>query len=114
MWDSYLADLNLKYGDFKNCIETKGKTPSKFAPTKAPFVIPYFTAHCLRHTFITLLYFAGVDILTAKEQAGHKDIKTTMGIYTHLNKDFKQKSMSKLNDYLCRDYLTEYNADLSI
>lgn len=100
MWESYLTDLNLKYGDFSNCIETNGKAPVKFAPQKAPFVIPRFTAHCLRHTFITLLYFAGIDILTAKEQAGHNDIKTTMEIYTHLDKDFKKKSMDKLDDFL--------------
>jgi integrase len=67
MWESYMYDLNLKYGDFSNCIETSGEIPVKFAPTKAPFVIPRFTAHWLRHTFITLMYFAGVDILTAKE-----------------------------------------------
>jgi integrase len=100
MWESYLLDLNLKYGDFSKCKETNGNTPVKFSPQKIPFVIPHFTAHCLRHTFITLLYFAGVDILTAKEQAGHSDIKTTMEIYTHLDRDFKQKSMSKLDDFL--------------
>jgi integrase len=32
------------------------------------FVIENITPHMLRHTFATLLYFAGVDILTAKEQ----------------------------------------------
>ena len=107
MRESYLADLNLKYGDFSNQIETKGKTPNKFSPQKAPFVIPKFTAHWLRHTFITLMYFAGVDVLTAKEQAGHEDIKTTMAIYTHLDKDFKKKSMSKLDDYLGKNNLNK-------
>ena len=63
-------------------------------------LIPRFTAHWLRHTFITLMYMAGVDILTAKEQAGHEDIETTMGIYTHLDNQFKKKNVSKLDDYL--------------
>jgi len=79
LWESYLTDLNLKYGDFSNCIETRGEAPAKYAPRKAPFVIPKFTAHWLRHTFITLMYFAGVDILTAKEQAGHKRYKSNYG-----------------------------------
>ena len=46
------------------------------------------------------MYLAGVDILTAKEQAGHQDIKTTMAIYTHLDEQFKQKNINKLDDYL--------------
>ena len=101
--ESYLSDLNLKYGNFNDCIETNGKTPVKFSPRKAPFVIPTFTAHWLRHTFITMMYFAGIDMLTAKEQAGHEDIKTTMDIYTHLDTGFKKKSMQKLDDFLCKN-----------
>lgn len=100
MWDSYLNDLNLKYGDWENCLQTKGVRPSKYAPGEKPLLIPRFTAHWLRHTYITLLYMAGVDVLTAKEQAGHADIKTTMEIYTHLDEKFKRKSISKLDEYL--------------
>lgn len=99
MWDSYLNALNFKYGNFDKLIDFK-KPNSRFAPTKIPFVIPRFTAHWLRHTYITMLYFAGVDVLTAKEQAGHSDIKTTMEIYTHLDKQHKQHQINKLDDYL--------------
>ena len=49
---------------------------------------------------MTLMYLSGVDILTAKEQAGHADIKTTLEIYTHLDKKYKRSSMDKLDDYL--------------
>ena len=96
-WDSYLCDLNLKYGDFP-----PGYTPpkSKFAPQKVPFVIPRITAHWLRHTYITLLYKSGVDVLTAKEQAGHADISTTLEIYTHLDKQYKHKQIQKLDEYM--------------
>ncbi|HBM76089.1 MAG TPA: site-specific integrase [Clostridiaceae bacterium] len=102
MWNSYLAALNVKYGDFTDyCKATKKKWPtSVYNPGKLPMMIPRFTAHWLRHTFATLLYMAGVDVLTAKEQLGHSDIKTTLGIYTHLDKKFKRKSMNKLNKYL--------------
>lgn len=99
MWNSYLTELNLKYGDFSNYLDLN-IPKSKFAPKKIPFVIPRFTAHWLRHTFITMLYMAGVDVLTAKEQAGHSDIKTTMAIYTHLDNKYKSKSMNKLNSYI--------------
>jgi integrase len=56
--------------------------------------------HMLRHTFATLLYFAGVDILTAKEQLGHSVIKMTLAIYTNLDKQHKRKSMSKPDEFL--------------
>ena len=97
MWESYIKELNFKYGDFSH-FEKQPK--SKFQPGGVPIVIPKITAHWLRHTFATMLYFAGVDLLTAKEQLGHSDIKTTLEIYTHLDKQFKRKSMKKLDDYL--------------
>ena len=100
LWDSYLDDLNLKYGDWSNCIQTHGKRPNKYGPRKKPMIIPRFTAHWLRHTFITLMYMSGVDILTAKEQAGHADIETTMSIYTHLDNQYKKKNIEKMNDYI--------------
>lgn len=100
MWDSYLDDLNLKFADWKNCAATKGKCPSKYEPDplKKPFLIPRITAHWLRHTFITEMYLAGVDILTAKEQAGHRDIETTMEIYTHLDETYKKKNIEKYSE----------------
>lgn len=94
MWDSYLKDLNVRYGEF-----TDGPK-SKFDPKGVPMVIPHITAHWLRHTFASMLYMAGVDVLTAKEQLGHADIKTTLEIYTHLDKKYKQNSMDRLNAYL--------------
>jgi len=97
MWESYLAELNLAHGDFSP-FEKQAK--SKFDPDGVPFVIDRITPHWLRHTFATMLYFAGVDVLTAKEQLGHKDIKTTLEIYTHLDKKHKRKEMNKLDRYL--------------
>lgn len=108
LWDSYIAELNFKYGDFSHVLvpnsmgelEQFRKPKSRFAPVKIPIVIPRITAHWLRHTYITMLYFAGVDVLTAKEQAGHSDINTTLSIYTHLDQQHKQRQISKLDEYL--------------
>lgn len=108
LWDSYIAELNYRYGDFSGVVvpnkqgqlQKFQKPTSRFAPVKILIVIEPFTAHYLRHTYITMLYFAGVDLLTAKEQAGHADIQTTMQIYTHLDKLHKQRQINKLNDYL--------------
>lgn len=65
-------------------------------------VIDTFTPHQLRHTFCTLMYFAGVDVMTARDQMGHKDISVTLGIYTSLDKKFKKKKINRLDSYLKR------------
>jgi integrase len=92
MWDTYLQDLNIKYG--------KTGAKSKYDPKGVPMMIPRFTAHWLRHTFATMLYHAGIDVLTARDQLGHSDIRTTLEIYTHLDKQYKRNSMAKLDEYL--------------
>lgn len=101
LWESYMKELNFKYGDFSNMI--KFELPkSRFAPKQIPMVIPPITAHWLRHTFATMLYMAEVDVLTAKEQLGHSDIKTTLNIYTHLDKQYKKKNINKLDAFLSK------------
>lgn len=80
-----------------------------------PIVIPQFTAHWLRHTYITLLYMSGVDVLTAAKQAGHANIKTTMEIYTHLDAEHIRKNIDKLDIFLeqCSQNVVK-NADESV
>lgn len=104
MWETYLLDLNIKYGNFSAFHRKKNGKPftSKFDPEGVPFVIPKITPHWLRHTFATNLYLAGVDILTAKEQLGHSSVQTTLDLYTHLDAIYKRKSMNKLDRYLDR------------
>lgn len=98
LWASYLTELNFRYG---NRLDGKGNAArSKFNPHGIARTIPPITAHWLRHTFATLLYLSGVDILTAKEQLGHSDVKTTLQIYTHLDKSHKRKNISRLDAYL--------------
>ncbi len=63
-------------------------------------VIPPFTAHWLRHTFVTNMYHAGVDVAIARDQAGHSDIKTTLEIYTTLDKECRRADMSKVDNYI--------------
>ena len=94
--ESYLTDMNIEYGTF---IE---KT-SKFAPNKTTMSIEPFSYHCLRHTFCTMMYEAGIDVLVAQEQMGHSDPKTTLAIYTHLQKEHKVNNISQLNTYLKSD-----------
>ena len=110
--ESYMNVLNAKYGDFDTDLTAKkknGETKSRFAPGGLPVKIETFTPHQLRHTYASLLYKAGIDVLTAKSQLGHADIKTTLNIYTHLDAKFKLNSMAKLNDYLSTNNATLQN-----
>lgn len=58
------------------------------------------TSHYLRHTYATLLYESGVDVLTAKSYLGHASIQMTMDVYTHLSDQKKISESSKLDAYL--------------
>lgn len=105
LWESYMLDLDAKYSnriDKKSKFAKNGKKKAKKDGKKPPQIITIdtFTPHMLRHTFATMLYQSGVDVLTAKEQLGHADIKTTLSIYTHLDGVYKKKEISKLNEYL--------------
>ena len=102
LWKSYMKTLNEKHGNFEKVIY-RGK--------EKPFIIEPFTLHYLRHTYASILYEAGVDVLTAKELMGHSDIKTTLGIYTHLSREHKEKDITKLNDFLkCKSDASQHNA----
>lgn len=57
------------------------------------------TPHILRHTYATMLYYAGVDIKQAQYLLGHANPETTLKIYTHLDKK-KSAPTEKLNAYL--------------
>lgn len=93
LWESYMRDLNKKYGKFVGAPQRKRRE-------KLPLVIDTFTPHELRHTFSTMLYDAGVDPLTAREMLGHTDIKTTLSIYTHLSDEKRKKDTQKFDSYL--------------
>lgn len=97
LWKSYMRLLNIKYGTRTPADLEKMKKPGQ---RKFDMTIPNITMHWLRHTFCTLLYLAGVDVVQACAQMGHADVSTTLRIYTHLDAIHKRKSVDKLDLYL--------------
>ena len=97
LWGSYMRILNIKYG-----VRTPAdlERMKKSGQHKFDMTIPRITLHWLRHTFCTLLYLSGVDVVQACAQMGHADIATTLKIYTHLDALHKRKSVDKLDAYL--------------
>lgn len=93
LYQSYMLDMNIEYGF--------GGTLNKHKNNiEIPMVIDTFTPHELRHTFCTIMFEAGVDAMTAKEQMGHADIQTTLSIYTHLSAQHKENQVNKLDTFL--------------
>jgi len=62
--------------------------------------LPYFTPHSLRHTNISLMIAAGVDIKTVSSRAGHANITTTGNIYTHQIQSANAKAAEKIGNIL--------------
>ena len=93
LYQSYMLDMNIQY--------SFGGSINKHANNvDVPMLIKTFTPHELRHTFCTIMFEAGIDALTAKEQLGHSDIKTTLSIYTHLSAQHKELQVNKLDSFL--------------
>ena len=55
------------------------------------------TPHILRHTYITNLLLAGVDVKTVQYLAGHEHAKITLDIYAHLTYNKPKDIISKIN-----------------
>jgi site-specific recombinase XerD len=66
-----------------------------FEPAVKAARLMNFTWHCLRHTFISRLVMAGVDLRTVQELAGHKSIAMTCR-YAHLAQGHQQAAVEML------------------
>lgn len=99
-WDSYLTNLNLKYGYPKDI----NKHNPTFKSGELPMKIVPFTPHYLRHTFATMLYLQDVPVVEAMQILGHADIQTTINIYTDFKSLKKSELSSKYKKLLRTDY----------
>jgi len=66
------------------------------------------TWHIFRHTYISRLVMAGVDLRTVQELAGHKDIKMTTR-YAHLAPAHKLAAVDRLAEYRKEQERVEMN-----
>jgi len=58
--------------------------------------VPYICIHNLRHTAVSLLIRAGVDITTISNILGHSNPTVTLNIYSHLLPGAKEDAMERL------------------
>lgn len=57
------------------------------------------TPHIFRHTHISMLAEAEIDINTIMKRVGHDDMKTTMNIYTHVTDKMKKNAAQKIKNH---------------
>lgn len=62
--------------------------------------LKYVSPHGLRHTHCSMLFAAQVPIPMVKTRLGHKDIKTTLNIYTHVYKEDEREAVEKFMKYI--------------
>lgn len=63
---------------------------------REPVIIPHFSCHVLRHTFCSRLCESDMNVKVIQEIMGHKNIETTLDIYTEVNFNKKQESLEEL------------------
>ena len=68
-------DLMRRMMEIDPTIETRGNGVAMLTP------------HYFRHNYASILYNAGIDVLSAKKFLGHSNVKTTLEIYSHLSKE---------------------------
>ncbi len=104
-WNSYIIDLNLKYGYPKDI----NKYNPTFKASELPLKIARITPHYLRHTFSTILYLQDIPVVEAMQILGHADVQTTINIYT----DFKTLKKAKLSDEYKTHLKTDYKVKIA-
>lgn len=73
----------------------KNDIRSRYAPTITP--------HIMRHNYITMCWENGFDVYVTQKLAGHKSIKTTMDVYTHLSSKQMEKAKLLVEDMFSGD-----------
>ncbi|MFS7001935.1 site-specific integrase [Carnobacterium maltaromaticum] len=61
------------------------------------------TLHKLRHTHVSLLAEAGVELHTIQERIGHESSKTTSRIYLHVTKEVTKQAVEKFSMHMNRN-----------
>lgn len=58
------------------------------------------TIHGFRHTFASLAFESGATVKQVQTQLGHKDVSTTLNIYTHVSKHSRQETIKKFVNFV--------------
>ena len=62
--------------------------------------VPVISLHCLRHTHVSLLIYAGVSIASIAKRVGHSSVKTTQETYLHIIRELENQDNEKIIQHL--------------
>jgi len=68
--------------------------------------------HRFRHTFATMLLETGVNPKIVQKLMGHKDIETTLGIYSHVLAEVYDSVADTLDDIYTQTVAGTYTPDI--
>lgn len=91
LWVELMCECDL----VRPTIEGENKFVSKDIRSR---FVPLITPHVMRHNYITLCWENGFDVYLTQKLVGHKSIKTTMDIYTHLSDKQLEKAKMQVTD----------------
>lgn len=94
------VELMLECGMVREVEEGENRFPKKDIRSR---YAPLITPHHLRHNYITMCWENGFDVYVTQKLVGHKSIKTTMDIYTHLS----NKQMEKVKAQVEKMFFSE-------
>ena len=64
--------------------------------------LPHINPHMFRHTVASILISQGTDIQSVASILGHSTVQTTLGVYTHVIDDVKNKASEHMCDIVLR------------
>lgn len=64
------------------------------------YKLPTITPHHFRHTHASLLLQAGIPVKEVSERLGHKDIKITLEIYSHVMPEEEKETANKFANFV--------------
>jgi integrase len=89
--ESFLYDINKTYEKEQKKLDEDFKLTDK---NKIKF-----TCHQLRHSYCTMLYYAGIKIKEAQNLMGHSSADMVYNIYTHLD-NTRENTAQTINNYI--------------
>jgi integrase len=66
---------------------------------KKTSITKHATPHIFRHTHISMLAEANVDLTTIMDRVGHDDRETTLKVYTHVTEKMKMDAKEKIKNH---------------
>ena len=107
---NYLSEVKDKYDYIRDYNEMEKENAE--LESRDAVLIPHMTTHQLRHSFCTRLMEESINndnmipLAVIQNLMGHKDVKTTIEIYTDVSEELKRKALEKVKNNI---YLGQVN-----